>query len=143
MAIHFGDIDALAAADIEELSSVPEVGDKIAIALRDYFDNPRNIEEIRALQALGLPFKHQAQQSSQLLEGLSFLITGTLNHYGRKEMEELIQSHGGKILSSVSKQLDYLIVGDKAGSKLTKAQKMGKVKIIDEEAFLDMLEKPQ
>jgi len=143
LAIHFGDIETLAAADIEELSSVPEVGDKIALALRDYFENPRNIEEIRALQELGLPFKHQAQQNSQILEGLSFLITGTLNHYGRKEMEELIQSHGGKILSSVSKQLDYLIVGDKAGSKLTKAQKMGKVKIIDEEAFLDMLEKPQ
>lgn len=143
LAIHFGDIETLAAADIEELSSVPEVGDKIALALRDYFENPRNIEEIRALQELGLPFKHQAQQNSQILEGLSFLITGTLNHYGRKEMEELIQSHGGKILSSVSKQLDYLIVGDKAGSKLTKAQKMGTVKIIDEEAFQDMLEKPQ
>jgi DNA ligase (NAD+) len=140
LALHFGDIEALRTADIEELSSVPEVGDKIATALQDYFDNPRNIEELHALQALGLPFKYQAQQSSQILEGQSFLITGTLNHYGRKEMEELIQSHGGKILSSVSKNLDYLIVGEKAGSKLTKAEKLGTVKIIDEDAFLDMLE---
>lgn len=140
LAQHFGTIEALQASDLEELSSVPEVGEKIAHAILDYFDNPKNSEEITALKALGLPFSYTAEQSSQKLQGNTFLITGTLNHYGRKEMEELILSHGGKLLSSVSKNLDYLIVGEKAGSKLTKAEKLGSVKIVTEDAFLDMLE---
>jgi DNA ligase (NAD+) len=140
LAQHFGTIEALQASDHQELSSVPEVGEKIAHAILDYFDNPKNREEISALKALGLPFSYTAEQSSQKLQGNTFLITGTLNHYGRKEMEELILSHGGKLLSSVSKNLDYLIVGEKAGSKLTKAEKLGSVEIITEDAFLDMME---
>ncbi|NLO11339.1 MAG: NAD-dependent DNA ligase LigA, partial [Candidatus Cloacimonetes bacterium] len=69
----------------------------------------------------------------------TFLITGTLESYGRKEMEAMIVSHGGKILGSVSKKLDYLIVGAKAGSKLTKAQKLESIKIISEKDALQMM----
>ncbi|HQQ67407.1 MAG TPA: NAD-dependent DNA ligase LigA [Candidatus Cloacimonadota bacterium] len=140
LALHFGTIEAIMQADLTELSSVPEVGTKIARVLLDYFSNPANIAEIKALQSLGVSFSYRSVHSSAKLAGHTFLITGSLNHYGRKEMEELIISHGGKLLSGVSPNLDYLIVGDKAGSKLTKAQKLGSVKIIDEDGFLDMLE---
>ncbi len=140
LAQHFGNIEAIQKADLEELSLVPEVGDKIAMAIKDYFENPKNIDEIQRLQNLGLNFSYEYQQSSQNLSGLSFLITGSLNHYNRKDMETMILSHGGKILSSVSKNLDYLIVGDKPGSKLAKAEKLATVKIIDEDSFLDMME---
>ncbi|MBP7118100.1 MAG: NAD-dependent DNA ligase LigA [Candidatus Cloacimonetes bacterium] len=140
LAQHFGTIEAIMQADLAELSSVPEVGAKIARVLLDYFSNPANIEEIHALQTLGVSFNNHSVQSSSKLAGHTFLITGSLNHYGRKEVEELILRHGGKLISGVSTNLDYLIVGEKAGSKLTKAQKLGTVKIIDEDSFLDMLE---
>lgn len=140
LALHFGQIEALQTADLEELSAVPEVGEKIAQALRDYFDTPKNLLEIAALQAQGVSFRYQPQEASQVLAGRSFLVTGTLQHYGRKELEEMILQHGGKILSSVSKNLDYLIVGEKPGSKLSKAEKLESVQIIDEDAFLNLLE---
>lgn len=140
LAQHYGNIDALAEADIESLKQVPEVGDKIALSLRSFFENTQNLEEIAVLKQAGIPFVYKQKIESNALSGKSFLITGTLVNYGRKEMEELIQSHGGKILSSVSKNLDYLIVGEKAGSKLEKAQKLGSVQILDEDAFWELLE---
>lgn len=140
LAQHYGDIDSLAKADLESLKQVPEVGEKIAFSLISFFENPQNLDEIARLKAAGIPFVYQQNTQSNKLQGKSFLITGTMTNLGRKEMEELIQSHGGKILSSVSKNLDYLIVGEKAGSKLEKAQKLGTVQILDEDAFWEFLE---
>jgi DNA ligase (NAD+) len=82
---------------------------------------------------------HSEKQSDALAEK-TFLITGSLDHYGRKELEAIIMSNGGKILSGVSKALDYLIVGQKPGSKLAKAEKLGSVRIITEAELLDLLE---
>ncbi|HCX59776.1 MAG TPA: DNA ligase (NAD(+)) LigA, partial [Candidatus Cloacimonas sp.] len=139
LAQHFGDIHHLQAASIEELSAVPEVGDKIALAIREYFDNPKNIELICKLLEYGISMTYHYEISSNLLAEKSFLITGSMVHYGRKDLEALIQSHGGKILSGVSKALDYLVLGEKPGSKLTKAEKLGTVKIISEDELLDMM----
>ncbi|MCK9556775.1 MAG: NAD-dependent DNA ligase LigA [Candidatus Cloacimonetes bacterium] len=140
LAQHFGNIENLQAASIDELSAVPEVGAKIARAIRDYFDNPKNQELINKLVQLGIPMTYRYESRSDKLAGKSFLITGSMIHYGRKDLEALIQSHGGKILSGVSKALDYLVVGDKPGSKLSKAEKMGTVSIISEDELLDMME---
>ncbi|MCK9335585.1 MAG: NAD-dependent DNA ligase LigA [Candidatus Cloacimonetes bacterium] len=143
LARHFGDITALMQAESEQLSAVPEVGEKIAMAIISYFANPKNQEEIAMLQSLGLSFESQSISSSGILSGHSFLITGSLQNYSRKDLEDLIMLKGGKILSSVSKNLDYLIVGEKPGSKLAKAQQLGSVQIIDEDTILDMLEPQQ
>lgn len=140
LAKHFGDIDSLMQAEPEALSAVPEVGEKIAKAIREYFDNPKNRKMIATLRGLGLNMVFKTLTRTNLLAQKSFLITGTLFHYGRKDMENLIQSHGGKILSSVSKGLDYLVVGDKPGSKLSKAEKLPTVQIITEDELISMLE---
>jgi len=140
LASHFGNIQNLMEADSEELSSVPEVGDKIANAIKEYFRNPKNIQLIAHLREIGLNFSYHSPKQSGILEGKTFLITGTLYHYGRKDMEAIIQSHGGKILSGVSQSLNYLVVGDKPGSKLSKAQKIPEIRIISEDELLELIE---
>lgn len=139
LAKHYGNIDELIKADELSLSEVPDIGPKIAHAVYSYFQSPKNLELISHLRAQGLSFSYESQQKTDLLAGKSFLITGTLPNYGRKEMESLIQSHGGRILRGVSKSLDYLILGEKAGSKLTKAEKLGTVAIITEAEILGMM----
>lgn len=135
----FGCIDALIDSDKETLTHIPDIGGIIAESLTDYFANPQNRVLIEQLKQIGLKFTFEKQLSSEALNGLSFLITGTLERYGRKEMEQLIMSHGGKISGSVNKQLNYLIVGDKPGSKLDKARKTEGVKIIYENDVLQMM----
>ena len=120
---------------------MPEVGDKIAESISDYFINPKNISLVNELKEQGLKMSYESDQKSEDLAELSFLVTGSLNNISRKDMESLIISHGGKILSGVSKNLDYLIVGEKPGSKLTKAEKLGTVKIIGEDELMAMLER--
>jgi DNA ligase (NAD+) len=141
LARHFGSVDALLDADRDSLLQVGEVGEVIADALSAWFSLPENNELIASLKAKGLNFNYIGEQRSDALKGRSFLITGTLEHYGRKEMEALIQSHGGKIVSGVTKDLDFLIVGEKPGSKLDKAKKLGTVGIISETELLAMLER--
>lgn len=139
LAKHFGNIEAIREADPESLSHVPDIGPKIAQAIISYFENPINLELIDTLRNHGLSFEYKSEQTTDLFTGKSFLITGTLPNYGRKEMETMIQSHGGKILSGVSKSLDYLVLGEKPGSKLAKAEKLGTVQIISEEELLNLL----
>jgi DNA ligase (NAD+) len=136
----FGNIDALMAADLDTLISIPDIGGKVADAIIAYFSIPQNLRTISKLMEHGLRFTWQNEQASNKLEGLTFLVTGTLPNYGRKDMEKLISSHGGKILGSVGKQLNYLIVGEKPGSKLDKARKTEGVQIIGEADILAMLE---
>ncbi len=139
LAEHFGSIDKLMIASKRELESIPEIGAKIAASVCEYFSNSENQNLIRDLQAYGLSFIYHTQRTTNVLKGKSFLITGTLESSGRKEFEALIQSHGGKILSSVSGSLDYLIVGTNPGSKLSKAIKLGTVKTISENELLNMI----
>jgi len=140
LAQHFKNIDALIAAKEEELLCVPDIGSIIALSIIGFFSQKSNLQLIDALQEVGLQFAYKSTQSSDILAGKTFLITGTLPSYGRKEMETLIMEHGGKILSGVSKQLNYLIVGENPGSKLDKARQLGTVKIIREAELLDMLQ---
>ena len=140
LAQHFKNIDALIAANEEELLSVPDIGSIIALSIIGFFSQKSNLQMIDALKEVGLQFAYKSTQSSDILAGKTFLITGTLPSYGRKDMETLIMEHGGKILSGVSKQLNYLIVGENPGSKLDKAHQLGTVKIISEAELLDMLQ---
>jgi DNA ligase (NAD+) len=138
---HFNNIDKLMQSDIEILTSIPEIGDKIAQSVYNYFRIPENIALIGFLKQAGLQFVSEASGKVTVLLGKTFLITGTLINYDRKEMEELILSNGGKLLSSVSNNLDYLVVGENPGSKLDKARRLGTVNIISEDEILDMLGK--
>ncbi len=139
LAMHFGSLDALRSASLEELQAIPDIGSIVALSIVSFFANPANQELVTRLKESGINFSYQSEQSSTALEGKTFLITGTLPNYSRKEMEALIMQHGGKILGSVGKQLNYLIVGENAGSKLDKAQKLGTITIIDEAELLSML----
>jgi DNA ligase (NAD+) len=141
LAEYFGDIDALRLADMETLLLVNEIGGKIAVAVRAWFDVPANIQLIEQLRALGVNFTYRSSRASDALEGKNFLITGTLENYSRKEMEDLIRSHGGRIVSGVSTSLDFLVTGTKPGSKLAKAQKISSIRIIGEDQLLEMLKR--
>ena len=140
LAAHFGSIEALMNADIDDLTAIPDVGPRVAQSITAFFSIEENRKLVEELEAIGLNMSWQSSQVSNALDGKTFLITGSLENYGRKEMEAMIVSHGGKILGSVSKQLDYLIVGSKPGSKLAKAQKTEGVKILTEDEALDMME---
>lgn len=134
----FKSIDALIEADYEQLIQVNDIGDISARAILEYFKNPDNVAMIRRLQEYGVNTEiHENEEQAQLLAGKTFVITGTLPTLGRKEVAALIESLGGKISSSVSKKTDYLVAGENAGSKLTKAQDVG-VTILDENQLLEM-----
>jgi len=141
LAKHFESIDALKKATLEELTQVPEIGDKIADSIIDFFSNEDNLKMIEALREAGLQFAGVMNTKGNILDGSTFLITGTLPNYDRKAMEELIESEGGKMISAVSKNLNYLIVGENPGSKLDKARQLGTVAIITEADLLKMMGK--
>ena len=142
LAAHFGNITALIAADLEILQSVPDIGGIVAQSILSFFSKAENLALIESLRQAGLKFTYSSEQLSDNLAGKTFLITGTLSKSGRKEMEARIISHGGKILGSVGKQLNYLVVGENPGSKLDKARKQATVKIISEADLLVMMDLP-
>ena len=100
---------------------------------------PHMLKTINELKQLGVNTEYETSRQSDKLSGLSFVITGTLPNYSRDDMKALVEAHGGTVKSSVSKKTDYLIAGEDAGSKLTKAQELG-VKIVDENALLQMIQ---
>ncbi|PAC29832.1 NAD-dependent DNA ligase LigA [Flectobacillus sp. BAB-3569] len=140
---HFLTIEALAEATYEQLIEVPEIGDRIAQSIIAYFADADNRQFIARLQQAGLQFEHIPTEivvEGNTLEGKSFVISGVFQNFGRDELKVKIEANGGKVLSGVSKKLDFLLAGAEAGpSKIEKAQKMG-VAIISEEDFLGMLE---
>ncbi|MFC1736640.1 helix-hairpin-helix domain-containing protein, partial [Candidatus Hydrogenedentota bacterium] len=138
LATSFGSIDRLAEASSEELETTDEVGPIVAQSVRDFFANSSNCEMIERLRAAGLNIEEELEQTSKPLDGMTFVVTGALPNRGRKEMEELIASLGGRAASSVSKKTDYLVAGEKAGSKLGKAQSLG-VAVLTEEEFEQLL----
>ncbi|MDR3236079.1 MAG: NAD-dependent DNA ligase LigA [Prevotellaceae bacterium] len=129
-----GSLDALSRQTEEELTTIDEVGDRIAQSICTYFSEPENTAVIERLRAAGLQFQAAAKtRLSDALVGTSFVITGTLSR-PRDEFKVLIEQHGGTVVSAVSAKTDYLLAGDNGGTKLQKAEKLG-VKIIDEAAF--------
>ena len=141
LANHFGNIDAISKATLEELLQAPEVGEKIAQSIVIYFSNEENKEKLQRLKQAGLQFENEAgpEAESNKLEGKSFVVSGTFLNFSREEITDKILANGGKILSGVSGKLDFLVAGENMGpSKLEKATKLG-VKIISEEEFLSFL----
>ncbi len=135
----FGSIDRVMAASIEELTETPDVGQVTAEGIHFYFSQEGNQEIIQRLRDMGVNMDRiQEEAAGEELSGKTFVITGTLPSMKRNEAADLITAHGGKVSGSVSKKTDYLLAGEAAGSKLTKAQSLG-VAVISEEELKTML----
>lgn len=131
LAEHFGSMDALADASVEQLEEVNEVGPRIAESIAEFFGNPANRKLVDRLGKAGLAFKGQKKERGTKLAGKTFVLTGTLAKYTRDAAKKLIEDAGGKVTGSVSKKTDYVVAGSDAGSKLDKAKELG-VAVIDE-----------
>jgi DNA ligase (NAD+) len=122
-------MDKLAAASVEELLKAPEVGEKIAQSVVQFFNQPHHVNEIARLKKAGLQMESTSVEPeliSQRLEGKSFVISGTFENYERDQLKEMVLANGGRILSGVSAKLDYLLAGENMGpAKLEKARKLG------------------
>ncbi|MFC5408216.1 NAD-dependent DNA ligase LigA [Larkinella bovis] len=142
LADYFGSMTALQTATPEALLSVPEVGERIAHSVAAWFADSENQVFVERLRLAGLQMESDrvtVEKKGESLVGKTFLYTGTFSHFSREELESEIEAHGGKLLSGVSKKLNYLIVGENPGpSKVEKAQKMG-VNRISEDEFLAMV----
>ena len=126
---------------LEDLQQLHDIGTKVAESIFDFFHNEDNIKMLESLSAQELNMKgDKSQPISGKLSGLTFLFTGTLPNLKRNEAEKLAEENGGKLLSSVSANLNYLVAGESAGSKLVKAQKIKSIKIINEEDFLNLIQ---
>jgi DNA ligase (NAD+) len=136
LADHFLSIDELMKARDEQILEVNEIGPSISSSIREFFSNEKNIKIISNLKQHGLNFIAEKKSSvNSFFTGKTFVLTGSLSNFSREEAGEKIQTLGGKVSSSVSKNTDYLIAGENAGSKLDKAKNLG-VKILKEEEFL-------
>ncbi|SFE99750.1 NAD-dependent DNA ligase LigA [Thermoflexibacter ruber] len=142
LANFFKSIENLQKASLEELTTAPEIGEKIAQSLIEYFKDEDNLRLIEELKKAGLQFTMQEEDKPQLsnkLEGKTFLVSGVFANFERDEIKNVIEAHGGRVLSGVSGKLNYLIAGENAGgSKLEKAEKLG-VQVISESQFLEMI----
>lgn len=134
----FKSLDALREASLEALVAVPDVGEITAEGLYQYFRNEKNIEIIEKLRAAGVRMEAEEGGQGDVFAGLTFVITGTLPTMGRSEAQELIEKNGGRVSGSVSKKTSYVLAGEAAGSKLTKAQELG-IAVISEEELRKML----
>jgi DNA ligase (NAD+) len=125
LARHFGRLDRLEAATLEELEATPEVGGRIAKSLFDYFHNSSNTGLLRRLEKAGLKVDYDAPAGEQPLAGQTWVITGTLPTWSRDQAREILENAGAKVSESVSKKTTALLAGEAAGSKLEKAGKLG------------------
>jgi DNA ligase (NAD+) len=142
LARHFGSLDALMQADVQNLLQVRDVGPVVAQGITQFFAEPHNREVIQGLRAAGVhwPEVTHSLQTTGMLSGKSFVLTGTLPTMTRDEAKEKIEAAGGKITGSVSQKTDFVVAGLAAGSKLAKAHTLG-IKVLDETALLALLEK--
>ena len=138
LAEHFGSMEAVANASVEELQNVGEVGPKIAESIAEFFSNPANRKLVERLGKAGLAFKGEKKERGTKLAGKTFVLTGTLAKYTRDEAKKMIEDAGGKVAGSVSKKTDYLVAGSDAGSKLDKAKELN-VSVIDEKEMEKLL----
>jgi DNA ligase (NAD+) len=126
--------------NMEQLQEMDDVGIKVAGSIHEFFQNHDNLRMLEKLEALGVKmYKEELSVTVGNLNGQTFLFTGTLTQLKRSEAEERVERNGGKILGGVSSKLNYLVVGEDAGSKLEKAKKIPAINIITEEDFLKML----
>lgn len=140
MARHFGSLDAIMDATVEQLLEVNDVGPTVAQSLRTFFDQPHNREVVEQLRACGVHWDEgaPAERAAQPLAGKTFVLTGTFPTLKREQAKEMLEAAGAKVAGSVSKKTDYLVAGEEAGSKLDKARELG-VAVIDEAAMLALL----
>jgi DNA ligase (NAD+) len=141
LARHFGSLGAIAKATVEQLDDIPEIGLTVAQSVRAWFDDPGNAELSERLHAAGVNTQIERQTTKTLDERFAnkqFVLTGTLAAFTRDEAKAQIEARGGRVMSSVSKKTDYVVVGEEAGSKLDKAQELG-VPVLDEAAFKKMI----
>jgi DNA ligase (NAD+) len=137
---HFGSVEALKGASAKELEEVDEVGPKVAQAIVEYFEVKSNLDLVKDLKSLGLKMTAEKKVIGTKLRGLTFVLTGTLPNLTREDAKEKIESAGGKVSGTVSKQTNFVVAGDEAGSKLDKAQALG-INILDEAQLLKMLKR--
>jgi DNA ligase (NAD+) len=141
LAKFYGTLSCFLEADATSLRAVPDIGEKIAIEIVKALQDPEFVEEVRQLESLGIQVesgkKSQVEHSGKALNGKRYVITGTLP-MPRDEIKELIELHGGIVLSSVSKKTDFLLAGEEAGSKLQRAADLG-VTTLDWAAFQEQL----
>ena len=138
LALRFGNIDAFFTATAEDLCAVDDIGEITAEYVVNFFSHPQTSELIAKLKAAGVNTTYENAVTDTRFSGMTFVLTGTLPTMKRDEASALIERFGGKTSGSVSKKTTYVLAGEEAGSKLTKAQSLG-VTVIDEETFLEML----
>ena len=135
----FKNIDDIISADFEQLIILDDFGDVMAKSVIDFFDSEQNIEFINKLKNAGVNMTENTSENNDMrFSGMTFVLTGTLTKYTRNEASEIIEKFGGKTSSSVSKKTSYVLAGEEAGSKLTKANTLG-VAVISEDDFEDMI----
>lgn len=139
LAGRYRDLDELMAADAETLTTIPDIGAITAGFIIDWFQNPQSRDLIGKLRKAGVSFASREEKKDDRFAGLTFVLTGALSRFTRDEAAAIIESFGGKASSSVSKKTTYVLAGENAGSKLTKAQSLG-IRIISEEEFEAMLQ---
>lgn len=138
LASHFGNLDSLVRADVNELTFIPDIGGITAQFITEWFSNPQSLHLIERLRSAGVDFTSHEEIKDNRFAGMTFVLTGTLNNYKRDEAGAIIESFGGKVSGSVSKKTSFVLAGAEAGSKLTKAESFG-IKIISEEDFMEMI----
>lgn len=139
LAEHFPAIDQIFEASVEDITAIDGYGDTMAESVVHYFSKPETRELIEKLREAGVKLTEDVEEKTDLFTGKTFVLTGTLPTYTRNEAKALIEKNGGKVSSSVSKKTDFVLAGEDAGSKLTKAQQLG-VQILSEEEFNRMLD---
>ena len=142
---HYGSLDALALAPLEALQEIPGIGPVLARNIVDWFAQAPNLHVVEKLKRAGVTTAQMAATSpegTQPLAGLTFVVTGTLPTLSREAAKEFIKRRGGKVTDAVSKNTDYLVAGESAGSKLTRAQQLG-VAVIDEAALREIASRVQ
>ena len=137
----FGSLDDLERTTVEELTSVRDIGATVAQSIVTFFNNPGNRTVIQQLQKLGVSPAAVAKTVGGRLSGRNFVFTGTLTRFSREYARKLVEDQGGNVVGSVSRKTDYVVAGDEAGSKLTKARELG-IAVLGEEEFLNLLETP-
>ena len=138
LAAHFADLDELMAASADELTLIPDIGAITANFITEWFAKPQSQHQIKLLREAEVDFTSKEERKDNRFAGLTFVLTGTLSKYTRDEASAIIESYGGKASGSVSKKTSYVLAGENAGSKLTKAEALG-ISIISEDDFAAMI----
>jgi DNA ligase (NAD+) len=138
LARQFGSLEELSRATREELLAIHEIGPQVADSVTDFFAKPRNRDILSALQQAGVTPQIEERRHGGPFDGKTFVFTGSLTRFSRKQAQETVERLGGRASGSVSKKTDWVIAGEAAGSKLDKARQLG-IQILSEEEFLNMV----